>query len=155
MLLFFFVVSSHTLSVQRNPQLAWALLSSRNQQQSLKQVSFYVEQDPAMEKITRHDMIDKLKNIHDAQQISAKIRAATTNIHGTPAYWLARRGDVTAMMRAYLFTRNQLPMIFCSGSMAEYQWPELKNAHNDIISEYEQDLSKFHRRSTRTRIQTR
>ena len=51
--------------------------------------------------------------------------SCSSSITGSAPYWWARKKDVDRLVQEQLFYDNQLPILFHTGSMAEYHWPDL------------------------------
>jgi hypothetical protein len=67
------------------------------------------------------------------KSMARKISASGANSAGSPAYWWARRYDLEAHLQRRLFYKNNLPVLFFSGSFAEFHWPVLHRCLHKVL----------------------
>ena len=103
--------------------LKFVLLNIKQREQSLSNTAFGVEQMEDEEKLTKSDFFDILLESNGENQISKiaqRINTYSRGIGNTPAFWFQQKRNVSSMVRHIHFESNQFPLVFHSGSMAEY-----------------------------------
>ena len=120
-------MSAENYKYSKHPSLKFALKSIKDTATSLGATSYGVSQMPQLAPLHASDLRDLIDN-GDSKKVKTMARQITAygrNVCGAPAYWWGRRYEVDAHVKRRSFYKNELPIVFFSGSFAEYHWPEL------------------------------
>jgi hypothetical protein len=88
---------------------------------------FRVEQNPEQEAMTVDDL-RQMVNDGDVSKVCGygkNVLAGTSAVQGSSAYWTARRSDLASMVKHFAFEKGEFPVVFMTGSAAEYHWRDL------------------------------
>ena len=112
-----------------HPTFKFAALNIKNRESCLGSTNYGVNQMPDEEPMRLEEVRgiigDSDSGLAAARRMASKITSWSSSITGSAPYWWARKKDVDRLVQEKLFYDNQLPILFHTGSMAEYHWPDL------------------------------
>jgi len=109
-----------------DPVLSFVLLNLKNRETSMSSTAFGVSNMPNEEALNVGQVKELMKeNPGRDIQLGKQISALTSTITGSKQYWGERRKDCAALVRHNYNHYDRLPIVFTTGSMAEYHWQEL------------------------------
>ena len=121
-----FIINSSIGRYGRDPVLSFVLLNIKNRETAISSTKFGLSSlghDASLNVGDLKDLLDN--NPSKAITLGRQIIAMTGSITGSQAYWWSRKLDLEALTRFNFVHNNRLPIIFTTGSMAEYHWQEL------------------------------
>ena len=82
----------------------------------------------------------------DLRALALRVCCTCDDLPGSPPYWWGKKKEVDALVHKGLNEQDQLPLLFLSGSMAEFHWPEIGEVLTKLLQSIDdeagQDMDK-------------
>jgi hypothetical protein len=109
------------------PAFVFGLLNFKQRQQALSDVGYVLRTAPGDTPHTKESLaqmvaLDTENGTNNFAAIVRRMHTCSRNVLGSPAYKWVKRDELTALVEQQFEDEGEMPLLFVSGSCAEFQW---------------------------------